>query len=140
MGELDYQDPQPPTLAKIAEINRAEGKDCQYYETDDPELDLTVMDGDTIRIATPDGPVFVRFIGLNAPEKGDPDAWVTTTRLNRLIANADKVQFVVWEPNRYGLRTSAFTVEEKAIGSRDRLWVWLDIDGVPVCDLEEFSL
>jgi hypothetical protein len=139
LGELDYQDPQPPTLAKIAEINKAEGKGRQYYETDDPELDLTVMDGDTVKIATSDGPVFVRFIGLNAPEKGDPDAWKTTARLNRLIMDADKVQFVVWEPNRYGLRTSAFTVEENAIVSRDRLLVWLYIDGVPIFDLEEFS-
>jgi len=129
LGDLNWTHPEPPTLDKLEQ---------DWFETDTPEL-LSVVDGDTIRIPTDDGPAFVRFIGLNTPEKGEDGFRESLEGLADILLQADKVQFVVWKPNEYGFRTRAFTIEEDVVVTRDRLLVWLYIDGVPLFDPEEFS-
>jgi hypothetical protein len=134
LGDLNWEQPQPPPLNQLEQ---------DWAVTDTPEL-LSVVDGDTIRIpvgmmGVEDSPAFVRFIGLNTPEKGEDGFRESLEGLADILLQADKVQFVVWKPNEYGFRTQAFTIEEDVVVTRDRLLVWLYIDGVPLFDPEEFS-
>jgi len=129
LGPLSWTHPEPPALVDLEQ---------DWYETDTPEL-LSVVDGDTIR-ATIDGePVFYRFIGLNTPEMGEPGHREALEGLSDVLLAADKVQFVVWKPNEYGFRTRNFTIDEDVVVTRDRLLVWLYIDGVALFDPAEFS-
>ena len=100
---------------------------------------LHIVDGDTIEIQGPDGPVVVRLLGINTPEQGQPGYREAWEGLYKIINQADRVQFAIWEPNRYGLKMTTFTEVENVVVHRDRLFVWRYIDGVPLYDVNEFS-
>ena len=127
LGELNWEPPAPPPLSETV----------AYHET--TYDNLRIVDGDTIEIAGETGPVFVRLLGLNTPEKGQPGYEAAWRGLDNLLRDADKVQFAVFDPDRYGVKVSSLAREGGSIVHRDRLLVWLYVNGIPVFDPGEFS-
>jgi len=120
LGPLDWEPPQPPP---VSELEKAIETEARF---------VSVEDGDTIRLATANGDVRVRIIGLNAPEQGQvgySDAW---DRLNDIIEGAGTVTV-----GRY--RSDLFpTVQNVDVGEQ-RIFGWLYVDGVPLYDPAVFT-
>ncbi len=128
LGELDWEPPAPPPL-----------EDTRSYTTPQRVEDLHVVDGDTIEVQTESGPAFLRLLGINTPERGQPGYLEAGNQLRQMIQSGRDIQFAIWEPNRYGLKMTTLTEQDNMVVHRDRLFVWLYVDGVPVFDPNQFS-
>ena len=125
-GDLAYEAPDPPALAQTA-----------YHFTVDPR-DLSIVDGDTVRVTFGDGEQRIRLIGINAAEANtvNPEAYqaylTQTESLRALIDAAQEVAFAVYAPERF------LTTQEVADGEV-RWLMWLYLDGRPVFDPDSFT-
>lgn len=127
-GDINFEPPEPPPLT-----------DVETAHTTTPDY-VTVTDGDTVKIMGEDGPVFLRLLGINAPEKNTPGGGASALALMDLIDDADEVSFAIWQPEKYGRTQTFFTRDEDgAVTYRDRTFVWLYVDGVPIYDSTVFS-
>ena len=125
-GDLAYQPPNPPALA-----------DTEFSFTAD-HRDITIIDGDTLRVGFPDGEQRIRLIGVNAAEQNtvNPVAYQAyldqTEALRRLLANAGEISFAIVDPER-------FLTTQETSGGETRWLMWLYIDGEPVWDPGSFT-
>lgn len=79
------------------------------HKIDNPVLVTRVIDGDTIEI---EGGYYVRYIGIDTPEKGDP-LYGEATQANRNLVEGRKVHLEA-------------AVEDKDDNGRLLRYVWLD--------------
>jgi hypothetical protein len=122
-GPIDYTPPVPPPVADLESGIQVAGDDLN---------DLAVIDGDTVSILLEDGPMRVRFVGLNAPEVTQPGYSEAREQLARVVAGAEEITLGIYRPELFGL------TQLSAPGER-RLLAWLYIDGVPIWDPSVFS-
>lgn len=124
-GQLDYEPPTPPPVADLPfgiSVSRA----------DIASGGLEVIDGDTVSVAAEDGPLRVRFIGINAPEVGDDNYVQAVRNLEAVIARADEVVLGIFEPETFG-------VSQMSGPDDRRMLAWLYVDGVPIYDPSIFG-
>lgn len=100
--------------------------------TGDELADLEVIDGDGVTVLFGDGPLRVRFVGINAPEVTQEGYQEARSNLEELIAGADEVVIGIYKPELFGL------TQLSAPGER-RLLAWLYVDGVPIYDPATFT-
>ena len=128
LGEIDFTPPAPPPLDEV---------EAEHTTTPDR---VTVVDGDTVKIMGDDGPVFLRLLGINAPERDEPGYAESKLGLMDVIDESSQVSFAIWQPERYG-RTQTFFTRDAVAGVqyRDRTFVWLYVDGKPLYDATVFT-
>lgn len=122
-GPIDYQPPQPPPVAEL---------EAGFSLAGDDLADLAVIDGDTVSVMLEDGPMRVRFIGINAPEATQPGYQEARTMLEEVVEDAEEVTIGIFDPEMFGM------IQQSAPGER-RLLAWLYVDGVPIYDPTVFG-
>lgn len=126
-GSLDFEPPQPPTLA-----------DTEFFFTVDAR-EIEVLDGDTVRIHYPDGDTQrIRLLGVNAADQFHAvpelhEAYLTQLEdLRRLLDDAEEVAFAIFDTDR-------FRVTQEIADGEVRWLMWLYVDGRPIWDPAAFS-
>lgn len=155
-GELDYEAPVPPNLETLPV-----GRSDENYRLPADPADVVVVDGDTVAIeydpagrlghqmteALSDGPFTrfspnaqrIRLIGVNATERnavlesyGDDSYQRQTDALEDIVRTADTIDFVVFDPERFG---TLQTVEDDEV----RWLMVMYVDGQPLWDESIFT-
>lgn len=104
-----------------------------------PPADFNVIDGDTLQVSTEDGVLAFRILGINAPEQGQTGYGESSVAFQDLINGAEEVTVSAWRPELFG-ETQAFkTTNDGIVVDRNRVFVWLFIDGKPVYDPAAFT-
>jgi hypothetical protein len=122
-GAIDYEPPVPPPVAEL---------EAGLSMTGDELNDAAVIDGDTMTVITADGPLRVRFIGINAPEATQPGYAEARGMLEKVVEGAEEIVFGIYKPDLFGV------TQQSAPGER-RLLAWLYVDGVPIYDPSVFA-
>jgi micrococcal nuclease len=98
---------------------RADGLFCAAPERLPKAALLQVVDGDTAEILWEDKPTFLRYYGVNTPERGHP-CYETATARNRVLSGAAvRLAFEERERDRYGrLLAYVFTEDGRSVDAQ----------------------
>lgn len=126
-GELDFK---PSVPASLADIPEGAGLTFEPGQLSDGTVE--VIDGDTLSLVTASGPMRVRLIGINAPEKTQQGYTEASASLSKVLRGAENVVLAVYKPELFG-------VTQLTAPGEERLLMWLFVDGVPIFDPSVFT-
>ena len=121
-GPLDWEPIEPPDV---------DGLEISWQAT---PRQVTVIDGDTLRVQTSNGDLRVRVIGINAPEQGQDGYLESRDSLRAALDDTQEIVFGLYRPDLFGT-----SQEVSPDGSEKRLIAWVYLDGTPYYDPASFT-